>query len=265
MARKKHPIQLTIVILLLLVLPPFFSACSKEDWGSSIAAQSVGINSTGAAPLSSAMLDVNASNKGLLIPRVSLTSSTDITTITSPATSLLIYNTASAGTTPNNVIPGFYFWDGSRWVPLLAQSVFAQSVFAEFYALMPPNNPATIPPGAPVEFPNFGPANGNGIFGVSNNTYQLNSIGTYRVSWVVSVAEPGQLGLQLNGVLIGSTISGRSSGSTQIVGDQLIVTTSSFSTLRLINPPGSPSSLTISPYAGGNQPVSATLVITRIF
>ncbi|MFN4233309.1 MAG: tail fiber domain-containing protein [Bacteroidia bacterium] len=79
-------------------------------------AQNVGINATGATPDNSAMLDVAASNKGVLIPRVALTSTTDVTTIASPATSLMVYNTATAGTPPNNVTPGYYYWNGTVWV-----------------------------------------------------------------------------------------------------------------------------------------------------
>lgn len=79
-----------------------------------LAAQNVGINATGAAPNTSAMLDVDATNKGLLVPRVALTSTADVTTITTPATSLLVYNTA----TVSNVTPGFYYWDGSAWTRL---------------------------------------------------------------------------------------------------------------------------------------------------
>ena len=58
----------------------------------------------------SAMLDVASSNKGVLIPRVALSSTADISTIVSPATSLLVYNTATVGIPPNNVSPGFYYW-----------------------------------------------------------------------------------------------------------------------------------------------------------
>ncbi|MFN7014613.1 MAG: hypothetical protein ACK4ON_10135, partial [Bacteroidia bacterium] len=79
-------------------------------------AQNVGINATGVAPDNSAMLDIDASNKGLLIPRVALSGTNDVTTISSPATSLLVYNTATAGTPPNNVIPGYYYWNGTVWV-----------------------------------------------------------------------------------------------------------------------------------------------------
>jgi hypothetical protein len=84
----------------------------------SVKAQNIGINTTGATPDASAMLDVVAADKGLLIPRVALTSTTAASPVTSPATSLLVYNTATAGTSPNNVVPGYYFWSGSAWTPL---------------------------------------------------------------------------------------------------------------------------------------------------
>lgn len=79
-------------------------------------AQNVGINSSGAAPNASAMLDIVSSSSGLLIPRVALTALNAAGPVTSPATSLLVYNTATAGTTPNAVTPGFYYWDGAKWV-----------------------------------------------------------------------------------------------------------------------------------------------------
>lgn len=77
--------------------------------------QNVGINITGNAPAASAGLDVDFTDKGLLIPRVALTALNAAGPITSPTTSLLVYNTATTGTTPNNVYPGYYFWNGSSW------------------------------------------------------------------------------------------------------------------------------------------------------
>lgn len=83
-------------------------------------AQSVGINADGSNADASAMLDIKNPNKGLLIPRVALTGTADIATILSPAVSLLIYNTATAGTGNTAVVPGFYFWNGSSWIILNA-------------------------------------------------------------------------------------------------------------------------------------------------
>jgi hypothetical protein len=85
-------------------------------------AQNIGINSTGATPDASAMLDIASTTKGLLIPRVALTATNAAGPITSPATSLLVYNTATAGTSPNNVVPGYYYWNGTAWVALLSSS-----------------------------------------------------------------------------------------------------------------------------------------------
>ncbi|HNX07264.1 MAG TPA: hypothetical protein PKL96_06745, partial [Bacteroidales bacterium] len=76
----------------------------------------VGINVTGAAAHNSAMLDVSSSSKGLLIPRVSLTSTTDVTTIPSPAISLLVYNT-NASMAGGAV--GFWYFNGTNWVQAL--------------------------------------------------------------------------------------------------------------------------------------------------
>jgi len=77
--------------------------------------QNVGINSTGSAPDATAGLDISFTNKGLLIPRVALTATNAAGPITTPTTSLLVYNTATAGTAPNNVTPGYYFWTGTAW------------------------------------------------------------------------------------------------------------------------------------------------------
>jgi hypothetical protein len=73
----------------------------------------VGIGTT--TPDASSALDVTATNKGLLVPRVALTGCADTATVASPATSLLVYNNATAGTSPNNVTPGYYYFNGTKW------------------------------------------------------------------------------------------------------------------------------------------------------
>ena len=79
-----------------------------------------GIGTT--TPHASAKLEISSNNKGFLPPRIALTGKNDVTTIASPATGLVIYNTATSGTTPNNVIPGFYYYDASKWNQLVDQS-----------------------------------------------------------------------------------------------------------------------------------------------
>lgn len=73
----------------------------------------VGINTTGADPDASSILDVNATDKGILIPRVSLTNVNTGAPITSPANGLMVYNTNASVT--GGFGTGFYFWSGSSW------------------------------------------------------------------------------------------------------------------------------------------------------
>ncbi|MFM6938534.1 MAG: hypothetical protein ACKOXC_09330 [Aquirufa sp.] len=84
----------------------FLCLLSMTAWGQT------GIGTT--TPDASAKLEVNASNKGFLPPRVTLSSGTDNTTIPNPATGLLIYNT---GNNPN-LVAGYYYWNGSNWATI---------------------------------------------------------------------------------------------------------------------------------------------------
>jgi hypothetical protein len=74
-------------------------------------------------PDPAAMLEVSSSNKGLLIPRVALTGINDVTTIPSAPASLLVYNTATAGAAGLEVIPGYYYWNGTLWLNLVTYSL----------------------------------------------------------------------------------------------------------------------------------------------
>jgi hypothetical protein len=70
-----------------------------------INAQNIGINETGNPPHPSAMLDIVSPDKGILIPRLP-----DHTAIAAPAQGLLVYNSTGNG---------FWYWDGTQWLPLL--------------------------------------------------------------------------------------------------------------------------------------------------
>jgi hypothetical protein len=88
-----------------------------------IAAQT-GIGTT--TPNASAKLDITATNKGFLPPRVALTAANVFAPVTglsgttelATAAGLLIYNTATSGTAPNNVVPGYYYWNGTAWIQI---------------------------------------------------------------------------------------------------------------------------------------------------
>ena len=81
------------------------------------AQQNVSISDVNSTPDASSVLDINSTTKGLLIPRVELTATNIGTPITLPATSMLVYNTATAGLSPNNVIPGYYYNAGTPAAP----------------------------------------------------------------------------------------------------------------------------------------------------
>lgn len=158
----------------------------------------------------------------------------------------------------------------SAEVAALAAQVAAMqavSASADFFALMGagglPDNPATVGEDEDVRFPQEGPnTSAGGITALSDTEFNLAEIGTYLVEFQVSVDEPGQLVLTLNGAELDYTVVGRATGTTQIVEVALIQTTVEDSVLTVRNP--NTTALTITPLAGGAEPVSAHLVIKRI-
>jgi hypothetical protein len=70
-------------------------------------------------PHSSSAMDIVASDRGLLIPRVSLSGNlSNPSPVSSPATGLMVFNTG-----PNQPV-GLYYWDGSQWNPSSGSSDF---------------------------------------------------------------------------------------------------------------------------------------------
>jgi hypothetical protein len=111
-----------------------------------------------------AMLQVNASAstnaKGFLGPRVALTSTSANTPFSvTPATGLMVYNTATAGSGSTAVTPGYYSYNGTTWDRLAAQPVtfvdgspihlpLTQSSFSSISSVSPSNiGTITLPPG----------------------------------------------------------------------------------------------------------------------
>ncbi|MBE2978312.1 collagen-like protein, partial [Priestia megaterium] len=140
--------------------------------------------------------------------------------------------------------------------------------FADFYALMPPDNTVPVAPGSDVDFPRDGPNGGAQISRIGADTFNLSAIGVYQVLFQVSVDEAGQLVLTLNSgagaAELAYTVVGRATGTSQIVGLALVQTSVVNSILTVRNPASEPTALTITPLAGGTESVSAHLVITRL-
>ena len=74
--------------------------------------QNVGINATGTAPNANAGLDVDFTNKGVLIPRVALTNTASFAPLSAHVPGMIVYNTATIG----DVRPGFYYDNGFSWI-----------------------------------------------------------------------------------------------------------------------------------------------------
>lgn len=136
--------------------------------------------------------------------------------------------------------------------------------YADFYALMPPDNADTVAPGTDVDFPQDGPTSGTDITRAGASSFNLLVPGTYLVWFAVNTDEAGQLVLTLNGAEIPYTVFGRATGASQIVGMALVTTAEATSVLTVRNPADNAAALTITPNAGGTEPSAAHLIITRL-
>lgn len=58
-----------------------------------------------------AILELDAADKGLLLPRLALEKTTDATPLNEHVAGMTVYNTSKV----NDVVPGFYYNDGTKW------------------------------------------------------------------------------------------------------------------------------------------------------
>jgi len=97
---------------LLLLLSLFFVI---SIFNFSYSQNNVGINDNGDSPNPAAILDVKSANKGILIPRMNLADTTNITingnNIGNSETGLLIFA---------NDAKTFYYWNGLKWIPIIS-------------------------------------------------------------------------------------------------------------------------------------------------
>lgn len=110
--------SITVIFFLISVFLPTFL-------GGNARSQNIGINTTGNTPNASAMLDVSSTTSGLLLPRMT---KAQRDAIASPATGLLIYQTDN--------VPGFYYYNGSQWVSLVASGGSGASSLPGFWQIM---------------------------------------------------------------------------------------------------------------------------------
>jgi hypothetical protein len=85
-----------------------FGGCFSSAIAQSV--QKIGNNSTSIN--SNAVLDLESTNKGLLVPRLALTGTTAAAPLATAVAGMVVYNTASIA----DVTPGFYYNDGTNWI-----------------------------------------------------------------------------------------------------------------------------------------------------
>ena len=142
----------------------------------STAQAQTGIGTT--TPNASAKLEVYATNKGFLPPRVTLTSTTDATTIASPAEGLLVYNLGSIG-----LQAGYYFWNGANWATIATGSIAGNAVSAtdlvKLYSEVYSSASGKISNASGYSF--TVPVSGRYLFDFSSTTWGGNATTTFKV------------------------------------------------------------------------------------
>ena len=143
-----------------------------------------GIGTT--SPNASARLDVSATNKGFLPPRVSLSDIYDQSTIPSPATGLLVYCKGDAG-----LAAGYYYWNGNAWATIATAG--GSGSFASSFMRGSRTGTQTIAVGGVVIFSSIDNSAGNDIsLNTSNGKITLAAGNTYRIRGAVPNFSGGQ-------------------------------------------------------------------------
>ena len=187
----------------------------------SFAEAQTGIGTT--TPNASAKLDVSSTTQGFLPPRVTLTGTNDNTTIKNsagtsitPATGLLVYNTATTTTDPFRVVPGYYYYNGTTWISISNGLIIDNSKSAGFTLASTDNNKVflitsttditiTVPNTLPVGFSCQIIQGGAGLLTLLGSSVALNSSNGLKTRATNSV-----IGLVMNtattGFVMGDTI-----------------------------------------------------------
>lgn len=127
-------------------------------------------------------LQVESSNKGILLPNISLTSTSVFAPVTgNPVSGLMVYNTASSGSGSTAVSPGFYYWDNSilNWIKVQQKNANETALFSN------QNTTADINSGTGVYtdlFANVRFNNNTSLYQkIDSSTLRINETGYYKV------------------------------------------------------------------------------------
>ncbi|MEY4114145.1 MAG: hypothetical protein RLZ76_838 [Bacteroidota bacterium] len=98
--RLKYYRSIAAALMILMI-------CYTQD-----AASQIKIGENNKSMNTDAMLEIESTNKGFLLPRVSLISTASATPLKSFASGMVVYNISNT----NDVSPGLYYSDGLKWI-----------------------------------------------------------------------------------------------------------------------------------------------------
>jgi hypothetical protein len=137
-------------------------------------------------------------------------------------------------------------------------------VFADYYALAPADNAEAIAAGEAIDFPRGSSSDFRMISRVDDSTFNLAKTGAYLIMFNICTDDPAQVELELNGVALSYTATGRDIQGTQINGMSVVTVTQPNSTLSVINTAESENEVVITQNAGGTTPSSSHLIIVKL-
>lgn len=131
--------------------------------------------------------------------------------------------------------------------------------FADYYALIPPDNADPVAPGDAIAFPRDGVNSGTDVGRLSDTEFTLLEPGIYLVQFQIPVQGTAQAVLTLNGTELPYTTV---SGTDSLNGVALVETTAATDVLAVTNPTSAAVPLVVA--SGTEDPAAAHLVITRL-
>jgi hypothetical protein len=168
-----------------------------------------GIGTT--TPDASAKLDVSASDKGFLPPRIALTAANVASPVTSPANGLMVFNTATAGSGSNQVVPGYYYWNTTiaQWLRFDNDNLGNHT--ASVNIILNGNFLSNDGGNEGIKIDN----DGNVGIGTSSPTSKLDVTGNVKINGGVNVSGSSNVTLQTPALVVG-TSSGDEGGEIQL-------------------------------------------------
>jgi hypothetical protein len=159
---KKTAMHLNLVVLSVFCLVAFATQAQ------------VGIGT--ASPVASAQLEVTSTTKGMLAPRMT---AIQRVSISSPATSLLVYQTDAP--------VGYYYYTGSSWTRLVTSGDVVTPALTSGYAANTSGSTiAVVLGGTDISFPNAQNFTSGVTINGSNTTITLSSAGRYFITYKLS-------------------------------------------------------------------------------